>query len=81
MPFVIVMLPHKAEHEEASGLLTRASALRPFPALMPAELTLSMPHPTVAKIQKTPDNMLPRAKEAIVLIIPAEPVLGMPIKL
>lgn len=83
---VVVMLPHEAIHEQASGLFEgarRTSARDPqrVHKRAPHRLTVCMPQPTVARVQNTPVTMEPFPKAAMVLMIPAEPVLGIPIRL
>ena len=79
--FVIVMFPDKAEHEEISGLAVSCKLSRLAIALGVVAPTLWIPQPMVARMQKTPVTIDPFEKADIVLMIPADPVLGMPMSL
>ena len=82
---VVVVFPHEAVHEERAGLQRwnapaggSGPPLHPCPAACISALTLWAPQQTVARTQNTPVTMDPFANAAIVLMIPAEPVLGIP---
>lgn len=80
--FIVVMLPNEAEHKEIASLISESNYQPVFSAKLHEELlTLWIAQPAVARVQKTPVTIEPLENADMVLMMPADPVLGMPMRL
>lgn len=80
MTLVFVVPVYESAHKERTSLNDRHVQQCHAVSNM-RWLTLSRPHATVASTQNTPVRIEPSAKALMVFMIPADPVLGIPIRL